>query len=371
MIEIDHIAPQDRAILTINLDALIQNYTLLKKQASPAKIACVVKADAYGLGLKQVVKRLLQENCQIFFVAQAIEGATLRALSPDCAIYILNGLTPDTAEWLTKYQLRPCLGSIEEIDEWQRFCKIKAYPFPAALHIDTGFNRLGLPLSHLNQLDETFSPILLMSHLACADEMHHPMNKKQLKLFKQARLQFPSVNASFANTNAAFFGTEYHFDIVRIGIGLYGSLGHLNHSIKLNPVVTLEAPILQLRNLHIGDSVGYGATFIARKPSRIAVVALGYGDGYSRHITSLNPNHSIAWIDTYEVPIIGQISMDLIAVDVTEVPSYTLLRGTKVEFIGTHISVDERAQQGGTISYEILTQLGRRYQKHYKTTRIG
>lgn len=368
--------PLDQAVLTIDLAALIANYRWLDKQAGKAETGCVVKANAYGLGLAEIANALLAAGCQTFFVAQAKEGEALRAVTKTATIYILNGLAMGSAAWFAKHDLRPCLNAVGELAEWVAFCAAEKQAYPAALHIDTGFNRLGLREADLADIDSDFTPALIMSHLACADMPDHPMNAAQLARFQNALTHFPNAKASLANSAGILLGDAYHFDMVRAGIGLYGGRPDSNDKqgqqgqqarAHVQPVITLQAPILQIRTIKAGETVGYGADFTAEKNMRIAILAIGYGDGYMRQISQTAPPFAQAACNGTRLPIIGRISMDLLAVDISALPETQAERGTLLEFIGAHISLDEIAQQAGTISYEILTRLGTRARRVYKT----
>ena len=392
--------PLDQAVLTIDLTALIANYHWLDKQAGKAETGCVVKANAYGLGVGEIAEALLEAGCQTFFVAQAKEGKTLREVTKTATIYILNGLPIGSAAWFAKHALRPCLNAPAELAEWAAFCEAKKQAYPAALHIDTGFNRLGFSeaelaeLAALAEIDSHFTPSLIMSHLACADMSDHPMNATQLARFQNALKHFPNSKACLANSAGILLGDAYHFDMVRAGIGLYGSMPYSDEKqgrqkqkaqqgqqeqkgqqeqqgqqarAQLQPVITLQAPILQIRTVKAGETVGYGASFTAEKNMRIAILAIGYSDGYMRQISETRPPFAQAAYNGTQLPIIGRISMDLLAVDISALPEAQAQRGTLLELIGAQIPLDETAQRAGTISYEILTRLGTRARRVYKS----
>jgi len=373
--------PLDQAVLTIDLVALIANYRWLDKQAGKAETGCVVKANAYGLGLGEIAKAVLDAGCQTFFVAQAQEGKALRAVTKTATIYILNGLPSGYAAWFAKHKLRPCIGTPAELAEWVAFCAAEKQTHPAALHIDTGFNRLGLSEAEVANIDSDFTPALIMSHLACADMPDHPMNAAQLTRFENALTHFPNVKASLANSAGILLGDGYHFDMVRAGIGLYGGTpysaeyqgqegqhGQQAQAARahLQPVITLQAPILQIRTIKAGETVGYGADFTADKNMRIAILAIGYGDGYMRQISQAPPPFAQAACNGTRLPIIGRISMDLLAVNISALPEAQAQRGTLLELIGAQIPLDAVAKQAGTISYELLTRLGTRAIRVYK-----
>ena len=362
----------DQAELTINLDALADNYRLVAKRAAAAKPAAVVKANAYGLGLAQVAGRLLHEGCRHFFVANTEEAVSLRRLT-DAAdisadIYVLNGLAPEMAEILVAENLRPCLGSPEEITEWRAACDKHGRNLAAAIHIDTGFNRLGLSMADWQNVaaafDDVFTPALLMSHLACADTPAHEKNKAQLAAFQKITASQPSIPACLANSGGIFLGAEYHFDMVRPGIALYGGSNFATAEDKLAAVVGIEAPILQIRQVKNGETVGYGGDFVAARDSQVAVLAIGYADGFARNLGGGTAVTHVA-VKGLKAPVIGRVSMDLIAIDITDCGD-GIARGDKVEILGPEIPLGEQALRAQTISYELLTRLGTRLKRVYK-----
>ena len=353
--------------LTIDLAALAANWRTLAQRVA-GETAAVVKADAYGIGLEPAGRALAEAGCRTFFVALPEEGLRLRAILADAVIYVLDGLVPGSAAALAAADLRPVLGSFPEIDEWAAL-KAAGAPTGSALHVDTGMNRLGLTPNEAAALAgdparlAAIAPSLLMSHLACADTPDHPSNARQLDAFRVVRALMPTVPASLANSAGIFLGRDYHFGLARPGIALYGA-AFAAGARPLRPVVTLEARVLQVRDVPAGSSVGYGATETVRKPSRIAILSVGYADGYHRHASSADgrPGASV-YVDGARAPVVGRVSMDLIAVDVTAFP--LVARGDWVELFGPHVPVDEVAAPAGTIGYELLTALGRRYARRY------
>lgn len=360
------------AQLSVDLEALKANYRTLNAIAGPAACAAVVKADAYGLGVEQVSQALWAQGCRIFFVAILSEAENLRRCLPDAEIYVLGGLMKNTACEYRKSDIRPILASSEEIDEWSRFCRDNNCHLPAAVHVDTGINRLGL--EYRDALDVFKSPsafvdfelCMVMSHLACADEPYHPLNRQQVTKFEALRALAPRVPFSLANSAGTLSAAETHFDLVRCGIAIYGSNPIADDTVALEPVVGLYAPVLQIRNVAAGQSVGYGASFTCERASRIAIIGLGYADGYARNLSSMNAqNKANVYICGHHAPVIGRISMDMIGVDVTDLPENTVLRGMMAEVIGENISLDGVAQASETISYELLTRLGNRFKRVY------
>ena len=359
----------DSAELHINLAALQDNYDRLAREASGAQCAAVVKADGYGLGLEKVSTALNERGCTVFFVAQTGEAMALRTLLPDAVIYVLNGLPDGAAADFAAHHLRPCLISLEQVAQWQAHCQ-RTSAHPACLFVDTGFNRLGL--SEMDVADLAGSPALfdgwelslIASHLACADTPEHPMNAAQLERFRYALAQLPDAPASLANSGGLMLGETYHFDMVRPGIMLYGGAATARAEDALAPVVTLRAPILQTRALSAGDAVGYGASFTASHEMHIGILSLGYGDGLGRHFGNLSPAKARFMLNGHVVPLIGRISMDSLAIDLTAC-SIAPKVGDLVEIFGPNNQLDDVATQGNTIAYELLTSLGTRYNRSY------
>lgn len=357
-------------ILTVDLDALAANYRLCRAAAPGAEVASIVKADAYGLGLAPVARALHAAGCRTFFIAEPEEGAALRRILPDAPIYVLNGLFPDAASFYRAHGLRPCLSSLDEIGDWAREAALCGSVLPAALHFDTGINRLGLSDAQAARLvaePERLRGIgvtLLMSHLACADEAGHPLNERQLARFRTWRAAFPSAPASLANSAGLFLGSDYHFDLVRPGIGVYGGNPFSGRENPFRPVVRVEARLLQLRDAADGETAGYGASWTARGPRRLAILSAGYGDGYARALGSASGGGRV-FIAGHYAPVAGRVSMDMLTVDVTGLPEGLVARGDLVEIMGPHVTLDELGLRAGTVGYEILTGLGTRYRRLY------
>ncbi|MFV2092058.1 MAG: alanine racemase, partial [Hyphomicrobiales bacterium] len=354
------------AVLRVDLDAIAANYRDLAARARPAQCAAAVKANAYGLGLEPVATTLAEAGCDTFFVAHLAEAQQLRTSLPRVTIYVLGGLLAGTSEIYARANLRPVLGSLGEIDEWRDFAATTGAP-AAAVHIDTGFNRLGLDesdVAHLAGNPDRLAGIeiaLVMSHLACADTPGHPLNTAQLAAFDEAGARLPGAPASLAGSGGIFLGPAYHFDLVRPGIALFGGAvaGHASR-----PVARLDATVLQIRDISAGESIGYGATHTFERDSRIAIISLGYADGLLRCLGGADAAGAVFIGDT-RAPIVGRISMDLTAIDITGLPAEHVGRGAMVEVIGPHQTIDEIAAAAGTISYEILTSLGSRYTRVY------
>jgi alanine racemase len=358
-----------QARLTIDLGALAENWRTLAGLAPAAETGAVVKADAYGIGIEPAVQALAAAGCRTFFVATAAEGETIRPLEPSAPIYVLDGLVPGGTARLAAADLRPVLGSPDEITEWAA-ARRAGLKTQAAVQIDTGMNRQGLSpdearaLAADRGLVEALRPALLMSHLACADEPEHEMNRRQLAAFSELAALFPGVPRSLANSAGVMLGADYHFDLTRPGIALYGARAVLGRP-ALKPVVTAEALVLRVREAPAGATVGYGATQRLARPSRLAVLAAGYADGYLRAAGSSNARQGAAVaIRGKKAPLVGRVSMDLMVADVTDVPEAR--RGDWAELFGPTIMIDDVADRAGTIGYELLTDLGRRYLRAYR-----
>jgi len=314
---------------------------------------------------------LANAGCETFFVALLDEARRLRAVLPTAAIYVLDGLMPGTAPEFRRLRVEPVLGSWPEIDEWDAFARESGEPLPAAFHVDTGMARLGLASDEAKVLAErlrllNFKPSLVISHLACADEPAHPLNARQIARFRELVALFPGVPASLANSAGLLAHKDSHFDLVRPGIAIYGGRAVIGRENPMQPVVRLELRILQVRAAADGVSVGYGATQSVKRNSRLAICAAGYADGIFRAVGSTDERTGAAAIVAgRRCPFVGRVSMDLVAIDVTEVPEAKAARGDFATLIGDGITVDDFATHAGTIGYETLTSLGRRYARVY------
>jgi alanine racemase len=366
--------PEDLAgaVLTIDLVALKENWRLLKAKAGAADCGAAVKGNAYGLGIAPVAKALWEAGCRSYFVARPKEGEELRAILPAATIYVLDGLFAGQAEFYAKLNLCPALISTDEAREWASFGRVYGRKLPCAIHVDTGINRLGFPVAELNALlDDSFTMqgldvTLVMSHLACADDPKHPLNARQAEAFRAVRGRFPGVAGSLANSSGIFLGNDFTHDLVRPGIALYGGNPVQDVANPMRAVAILEAFVLQLRDVPAGETVGYSATWTAARDSRIAVLGAGYKDGVPRALSSrAAEGPAQVFINGQRCPIVGRVSMDMMAIDVTGLPRESVARGTRAELIGRNIAIDEAASWAGTISYELLTRLGSRYARLY------
>ena len=366
--------PEDLAgaVLTIDLVALKENWLTLNARAGTAACGAAVKGNAYGLGIAPVARCLWEAGCRSYFVARPKEGEELRAILPDATIYVLDGLFAGQAEFYAKLNLCPALISFAEAQEWASFGRAYGRKLPCALHVDTGINRLGFSMAEFAALlgdrftMEGLNVTLLMSHLACADDAGHPMNRRQAEAFQAVRTQLPGVPGSLANSSGIFLGEGFTHDLVRPGIALYGGNPTQKVANPMHAVAILEGSVMQLRDIGPGDSVGYGATWEAQRPGRIAILGAGYKDGVPRALSSrAQEGPAQVFISGRRCPVIGRVSMDMMAIDVTGLPPGTVARGTRAEILGRNIAIDEAASWAGTISYELLTRLGSRYALFY------
>jgi alanine racemase len=346
------------------LNALARNYRKLRERAAPAECAAVVKANAYGLGVAPVATRLLREGCRRFFVASLAEGRELRAVAPDAAIYVFEGAREGQIDKLVEARLTPVLSSLDQVRRWAAQTQRQA----AIVHIDTGISRLGMAAKEVEALAgdrallERLRIEYVLTHFACADDPSHSLNCAQLHRFDALRSRLPSAPTSIGNSAATLTGADHRGDLVRPGIALYGGNPFSNRANPMEPVVTLKAQVLQIREVDEGVTVGYGATYGALPPARLAVLGVGYADGYPRNLGNLG----VAAVGGWRVPVVGRVSMDLVCIDVSALPANEVRTGDWAELIGTNITLDQVATAAGTIGYEILTGLGQRLHREYR-----
>jgi alanine racemase len=359
-------------ILTVDLDAIVANWRKLEKTAVPAECAAVIKADAYGCGVEPVARTLAAAGCKTFFVATLDEARAARDALPSAELYVLDGFFQNCGDAFAKLNCRPVIGDLNELAEWDVFCRRSGWSGGAAIHIDTGMNRLGLNLIEANGIVPRINAgdhgiTLVMSHLACAESLNHPLNARQVATFREIASLYSGVPASLSNSSGIYLGPQFQFDMVRPGAALYGVNPTPEADNPMQGVVDLKARIVQLRNIERGDSVGYGGTWTARRPTKLAIVSAGYADGYFRAASANDGTRGAEVIVAGKrCPVAGRISMDLMAIDITDLPDKTARRGHMVTLIGEGITVDELAHHFGTIGYEVLTSLGRRYARIYK-----
>ncbi len=355
------------AVLEIDLAAIAENWRRIAARLGPrTRCAAVVKADAYGLGMARVAPHLTGAGCTLFFVATIDEGIALRRYLPDVEIAVLDGLLPGTGGEFRRANLIPVLNALDEIAAWRNGAGTRG--LPAMIHVDTGMSRLGLTrqdLAVIARSPEMLAGLTLraiLSHLACAEDAAHPHNAAQLSSFRAALAQLPPAPAGLAAGSGVFLGADYHFDFVRPGAALYGVNPLASGPNPMAQVIRLKGRILQVRDVDRGETVGYGAAHRMDRPGRIATVAVGYADGWLRSAS----HRGSAGIAGRRVPLVGRISMDLMTFDVTGIDPALARAGSFLDLIDDSHGVDAVAAAAGTIGYEILTALGRRYHRLYR-----
>lgn len=355
-------------VLTIDLGALVQNFRLVQGRLAPATAGAVVKANAYGLGVLRVAPALEAAGCHDFFVAHLSEALALRpALAASSRVFILNGLMPGAEDLCARAQVIPVVNSRDALERWATAATRRGERLPTVLQFDTGMSRLGMTLdearalaaepSNLKDLDILF----VMSHLASADEPRNPQNADQLAVMRRIAEVFPGAVVSFANSGGIFLGADYHDALARPGIALYGGAPVPTAANPMSPVVHLDIRVIQTRTVPAGTLIGYGGSAITTASTRLATIAAGYADGLPRSLS----NRAAVYCGEARLPMVGRVSMDSIIIDISALPEGALHAGDTVELIGPHQSLEEVAAAAGTISYEILTQLGQRYHRRY------
>ncbi|MGI9375243.1 alanine racemase [Altererythrobacter sp. FM1] len=355
------------SIMEIDLDALRANYREISCKAEPAQCGAVVKANAYGLGACRVVPALQREGCRLFFVAQLCEAIAIEpVLGPDSTVYVLNGIDPGDEALCADHGFFPVINSTLQLRNWRTLARERGQALPAALQVDSGMSRLGLPaavaadLARDPSLRREIDFRLLMTHLACADEPTHPANRDQLATFSSLSALFPDVPSSIANSAGSILAKAFHCNAVRPGIALYG-VDPGPGTASLLPVVRLSARVLQIRKIVAGTGVGYGLTHVAPGAQRLATIAIGYADGWPRSLSGIGA----AYFNGIRLPIAGRVSMDSMTVCLDALTSQTLSEGDFVELIGPSQTLADVARDADTIAYEILTRIGSRHQRIY------
>jgi len=367
------VSPSEAAtILTVDLAAIVSNWQTLRIVCGDAECGAVVKADAYGLGLGPVVKALYEAGCRTFFVGHAFEGRATRAIAPEAEIYVLNGMRPETAPLFADFDLAPVLCSVPEIEDFGQYCAVSRRRtaigglLPAAFRLETGLNQLGLKpydLEHGSHLSHLFDVRLIMTQLARAE--HESLIEKQIERFEAMRLaKYPNVKASIAHSSAIFLEANPLYDVIRPGYALYGGNPVPGRPNPMKPVVKLETQVVQVRILEPGERVGEDQSWIARGPRRIATINAGFADGIPQSLTQNKKGTAgIVLSQGNRCPYIGGVSMDLVAIDVSD--SGYVERGDVIELIGPTIPIDDYAAAAGISGYEALTRLGQRSYRRY------
>lgn len=362
------------AILTIDLGAIAANWRGLRDAGQadgrPVDCAAVLKADAYGTGASVVGPRLAAEGCRQFFVAHIDEGIALRRVVPGHPIYVLNGLLAGTESDFVEHGLTPVLNHLAQLNAWRATAQRFNRPLDAVIHLDTGMHRLGFAAEDAQVLINERGRLrglrlaLIMSHLVASEEPSNTINSEQLSRFRSFVRAMPGAPTSLANSSGIFLGPDFHFDLLRPGAALYGINPLPGRSNPMLGVISLHARILQTRRIDAFQTVGYGGAWRSARPSRIATIALGYADGYFRVLI----NRAHVNLAGHKVPVIGRISMDLVTIDVTDVPEVLCHPGVEVEILGPNLSADDLAEHARTNAYEIMTSLGQRYHRSYIDT---
>lgn len=374
--DLRHVEPDAPAgatgVITIDLPQIRANWRALAQRVAPAGCAAVVKADAYGLGAARIIPALYRAGCRNFFVATIDEARKAQGYTPGATIYVLDGILPGSAADIAAIGARPVMTGIEEARSWAALATGDVTAPPAALHVDTGLHRLGIGEAELDSLlaDDglvrRLDIALVMSHLACADEADHPMNRTQLEAFRRLRAKVPKARASLAASDGLMLGRDYHFDLVRPGYALYGGQASPNRTTPVGPVVRVSVRILQVHEVLAGGTIGYSASYRALTPRRIATIAAGYADGVFRHASAGNGETGGAVsIRGQLAPIVGRVSMDLVTVDITEIEGPLPGRGDFVDLVGPGLPLETVGSGAGSIGYEVLTRLGARFHRNY------
>lgn len=361
------VSPQETGAVIIDLKAIQNNYRVFETHIAPTEIAPVVKANAYGLGMVPVSEALMEMGAKAFFVATIDEGIKLKHALPSAEVYVLYGIFSNTVDVYFEHNLIPVLNTVEQIDRWNKFAISKQLTLSALIHFDTGMSRTGLPPKEVEWLVDnqhimsSLDIKYVMSHLACSEVPTHPLNAKQKTVFQNFAEAFPKARRSLAASTLMKTDDTTHYDMARLGYGLYGFC-YDTPSIQLQNCLHVYSRIVQLRDVVPGDTVGYGATYIVDKPGRLATLSMGYADGYHRFLHNYN---TYVHIGPYKAYLAGRISMDFCVVDVSHIPEDYLFEGAWVEMIGEHIRVADLISGTDFIPHEVPISLGNRYVRHY------
>ncbi|MBY0502056.1 MAG: alanine racemase [Alphaproteobacteria bacterium] len=354
-------------VLEIDTRAIAQNYKTLQAFLTPSICAAVLKADAYGFGAKEIASLLWQEDCKHFFVAHLEEGLSLRKQLKDPTIYVFSGLLPGTSDIFVEHKLIPVLNDFWMVNEWAKEAKKVNKALPCALHFDTGMHRNGFDQQHLAQLFDEIDLLnllevkLILSHLVSSHDTQDPLNIKQNDLFNSIRKRFPKAKASLADTGGIYLGKSYHYDLARPGKGLFGLFPSPKGTTPLQQCTKVRGRIIQVRSAHKGESVGYGATYVLSRESKLATLGIGFADGYDRRFS----NNAHVEIQGFKAPIVGRISMDYTVIDVTDIPEILCYTGGWAELVNKTLTLDSIAHNIGTISRELSTGFGKRLYRVY------
>jgi len=363
---------QDDFINIVNINAIKNNYLFLRSRHIKGNCSAVVKSNAYGLGAKEIASALNEVGCKDFFVSNLEEGVQLReTLSKNNNIYILYGPTINSLPLFVHYRLIPVLNYYAQVLLWDRFCKKISRKLEAVIQFDTGMHRGGLDPNETQKLYLNFEKIsftikYLMSHLSCSEIYNHPMNKQQNSDFKKIIQKFNNLPATLANSGGIFQGTEFHHELLRPGAAIYGISPTPHKKNPMLPVLQSFARIIQFHEIKKEQFVGYGLSYKTKRDSRIAMIGVGYAQGYPW-------GNQKGWcqLNSWKLPIVGNISMNATLVDVTDVPSSEIREGTMVQLIGPHITLEQLSRQTKTISRDLLLRIANAGKKHYHETKIN
>jgi len=355
-------------LLKINTGAILHNYKNLQVCLPSTACAAVLKADAYGFGIKVIAPLLMQSGCQHFFVAHLEEALFLRSLLKTPSIYVLSGLLPGTSESFAENHLTPVINDFGMLKIWVKEALKRSERLPCILHFDTGMHRNGFDsqdteklLNELNLL-ECLDLHFVMSHLVSSHDPLDPLNARQRERFETIRKYFPQYKASLADTGGIYLDSSFHYHLARPGKGLFGLFSPPKGFPLLQPCVSLLGRVLQLRTAHKGESVGYGATYILTRESKLATLGIGFADGYDRRFG----NQAYVEFEGFKAPVLGRISMDYTVVDVTDIPESLCVVGGWAELVNQNLTLDAHAHAIGTISRELSTGFGQRLMRIYE-----
>ena len=356
------------SVFEINTKAVAHNYKILQSMLPHTTCAAVLKADAYGFGIKAIAPILMKEGCQHFFVAHLEEGLFLRSLLKTPFIYVLSGLLPKTADLFVEHNLTPILNDFKTLEEWTIEAKKRGKRLPCSLHFDTGMRRNGFDEEDLNNLFknvgllEALDVQFIMSHLVSSHNPKDPLNEQQRELFENLRKNIPQIKASLADTGGIYLGPPFHYHLARSGKGLFGLYTPPKDTPSLQSCIKLLGRILQIRTAHKGESVGYGATHTLMRESKLATLGLGFADGYDRRLA----NKAYVEIQGFKAPVVGRISMDYTVIDITDIPEALCYVGGWVELVNENLTLDHLGDSIDTISRELSTGFGQRAYRVYR-----
>lgn len=361
------IPPHITSVLEVDTRAIVYNYKTLNQLLPQSTCAAVLKADAYGFGMKAIAPVLHKEGCQHFFVAHIEEGIALRSYLKEPTIYVLSGLLPQTESCFTEHTLIPIMNDFAMLTAWAREAQRLNKKLPCALHVDTGMRRNGFDGTDWEKL--MVAPEVLkcldvqfvMSHLVSSHAPHDPLNSQQKTIFDQRRHHLPPIKASLADTGGLYLGSAFHYDLIRTGKGLFGLYSPPPDHSPLHPCMRFLGRILQIREAQAGETVGYGATHKLERKSQLATIGIGFADGYDLRLS----NTGYVTFGAFKAPIVGRISMDYTVVDVTDVPEVLCHVGGWAELVNSALTLDAMATSIGTHSRVLSTGFSARVMRVY------